>query len=563
MRSILSLLIMLFIFTGCDSTYDNSPQETKPEFNINLAPAFAPGATVLVPVNSQLILHASATLDPSTVNENTIYIQNTFGERQDAYISLLGQDIIVKPKVYLTAFMDFEIVITTALVNSAGTHLAQTIVIPFSSDSPDGDTLPPVLVDHLAKDKGTIEPQTILYYQFSEPISPLNISDSIVSIVNSIGSHTIQGRAQVSGTLLIFTPNEPFISNGDTYTITLDLNQTISDLAGNILSQSSQIDSLSISSALPTTQKSLHQNYYNSNSQVHCIESGPSSSSNSNLLYVGGTNGLEIIEFNLLTHSFTKRAQIDPNIVGAVYSIEINTASKRLYLGSSKGFSIYDIGETSNPIHLSTYQTTSPVYGAQILGDHAYLAASLQGVVDLNISNETVPSHIFTSSENGATAFDITIHSNNIIVADYDQELTTYDIDGISGQSWGQTNKGHVRTLLKHPSSSFPDTFLIASGIAGFKAFTLEVDANTYYNNYTPAPSYVSKVVANTNSSIYFNVANIGIAELSSTDYSHQGYLVPQPFIDTITFTQVNDSSFSNIHLILVDNTGRIYSMVL
>jgi len=563
MKITLAFILTVLIFLGCDGTYDNATTEPEQSFNISMAPAFAPGATTTssIAVNAQIILHASTTLDPSTVNESTVYIQNSSGVRQAATVTLIAQDIIVQPKVYLTANMDFEIIITTALANLSGVHLTRSASIPFSSASSSPDTTPPTLVDRLAKDKGTIEPQTILYYQFDEPISPLNINDSIVSIVNNSAGITIQGTVQVSGTLLIFTPNEPFVPDIGTYTITLDQNKTISDLAGNLISQSAQIDSLSISSGLPSTQKSLHPNYYSSNSQVYCIES--SEGDTTVHLFVGGTNGLEIIDFNLLNHTFSKRTQIDPNLIGAVYSVEIDPLRQRMYLGSSKGFSIFNITDVTRPLHLSTYQTTSPVYGTHIIGGHAYLASTIDGIIDLDISTETSPSHIFTSSENGATAFDITVHDNNIIVADYDQELTTYDIDGISGQSWGQVDKGHVRTLLKHPSSSFPDTFLIASGIAGFKAFTLEVIGNTYYSNYTPAPSYVSKVVANTNSSIYFNVANIGIAELSSTDYSHQGYLIPEPFINTVTFTQVNDTNGLNRQLILVDNNGRLYSMVL
>lgn len=135
MRTLLSLFIMLLLLSGCGESFDNASQDSESAFNISLAPAFAPVSTTPVPVNAQLILHASAALDPATVNESSVYIQNTLRERQDAYITLLGQDILVKPKVYLTAFTDFEIVITTALTNTTGTHLAKTIVIPSAASS--------------------------------------------------------------------------------------------------------------------------------------------------------------------------------------------------------------------------------------------------------------------------------------------------------------------------------------------------------------------------------------------------------------------------------------------
>ncbi len=563
MKSLLSLFLAFLIFTGCNSSYDNTPNKSESAFNITLSPAFAAAPVTTIPVNSRIILHSSTALDPRTINENNIFIQDLSETRFPASITLVGLDIIVQPKAFLTANTAFTVVLTTAIHNSEGIPLSEKTLLSFSSGNADPDGTPPILADRLAKDGTTIEPQTILYFQFNEPISPLSINDTMVTVQNIVLDHTIQGTISVSGTLLKFTPDEAFeptIPTDSAYTISIDMSG-ISDLAGNPITASSQVDNVSVDFALPVTTVALSAPTYDSYSQVYCIESTPSSSDSVVHLLVGGTNGLDIINFDLQNQTFSKLTQISAETVGAVYSVEINTTSKRLYLGSDNGLSIFDISSIDQPQKVGTFDTSYPVYGIDIYQDHAYLAASSEGLIDLNISDETMPRDIFTTNYFDSTAFDVAYHDNNILVADYQQELTQYDINGLTGQSWTQIDKGQVRTMIKHPSSSRPDDFLIASGIAGFKAFVLEVIGNTYYSNHTFAPSYVSKVVAKPSSSIYFNVTDIGLAELSQSNYSHQGYLKPSPFIDTVTFTQVNDNTFNNKYLILVDKNGRLYSM--
>ena len=563
MPKMIYLLIMVFVFTGCDGTYNNSPVEPASSFSISMAPAFAPTPTTSVPVNSRIILHSSTPLDPKTINENNIFIQDPSGTKFPASITLIGLDIIIGPKEFLTANTVFTIILTTSIRNSAGVPLSERTLLSFSSGNADPDGTPPILADQLVKDGDLIEPQTILYFQFDEPISPLSVNDTMVTIDNIVLGHTILGSVTVSGTLLKFTPDEAFkptIPTDSSYVISINMSG-ISDLAGNAISASSQSDNISVDFALPTTTVALSAPTYNTFSQVYCIESMPSASNTVSHLLVGGTNGLDIINFSLQDNSFSRVAHISAEILGAVYSIEINASSKRLYLGSDNGLTIFDISQIDQPQKISSYATTYPVYGIDIHQGHAYLAASSEGLIDLNISNEAIPSRLFTMNYFDSTAFDVAHHDNNILVADYHQELTQYDINGITGQSWSHTNKGHVRTVTKHPSSSHPDSFLIASGIAGFKVFILEVIGNTYYSTHNPAPSYVRKVVAKPSSPIYYNVTDIGLAELSQTDYSHQRYLRPSPFIDAITFTQVNDNTFNNKFLILVDKNGRIYSM--
>ena len=562
MHLLYSTLFLLTFFLGCNGEFNNQQQLQEPSLQITLSPAFAPTAVSTVAVNAQLILTASSALDPNSVNESTIYIEDSIGVVAPATITLVAQNIVIKPKEHLSETTNYTVIVSTAVRNMRGTYLSERVSIPFLTGSAVADTLAPNLIGQLAKGNSIITPETILFYQFDEPISPVGITDAVITVKNSIIGHTITGTTRVSGDLLIFEPNEPFkstIPTDSAYIITLTFTGNIYDLAGNEQIQTEKIDSISVSEPLMTTQKPLHANQYNSNSTLYCIESATVDDTRTHL-YTGGTNGLEIIDFNLDTKIFSKVAHIDSSLIGEVYSIDINASANRLYVGSSKGFSIYDTSNITQPTQISNYNTGYPVFGVDIVADHAYIAASSAGVYGLDINHETQPIFLFSDNNQSAIAFDVVHFNNELVIANYAKGISLYKTTGTFSESWPLPQTAHARQLLRHPDSNFRSDFLIASGIEGFRVF--ERDANTWYLAHFNTPSYVNKIATN-NSFVFCNTLKIGIAQLSITDYSlsTEGYLVPKPFVNTVTFTEVHDRSATKQFLILVDDTGRLYSM--
>jgi len=152
-----------------------------------------------------------------------VYIQNSVGERQPAYITLIDQDIIVQPKVYLTANTDFKLMATTAVASISGAHLTQNSVTSFTSGTA-SDFTAPTIVASLPAGPGTYEPFTKIYFQFSEAISPLDIDNSVITITDKTFGTDIPGIVRVSDSLISFTPYQDIPEIDTTWNIVLNLN---------------------------------------------------------------------------------------------------------------------------------------------------------------------------------------------------------------------------------------------------------------------------------------------------------------------------------------------------
>lgn len=133
-------LMSIFLIIGCGN---NASEGSKPSFTISLAPSRAPILQEPIPVNAQLILTASVALDPATVNENTIIIQDETATNFPITITLDGPDLSIKPKVYLTPNTNYFIRISKNVRSAQGKQLLNDITINFTSAGPDPDQTPP------------------------------------------------------------------------------------------------------------------------------------------------------------------------------------------------------------------------------------------------------------------------------------------------------------------------------------------------------------------------------------------------------------------------------------
>ncbi|HFU77308.1 MAG TPA: hypothetical protein ENK68_02245, partial [Epsilonproteobacteria bacterium] len=466
MRSLLYLFGIILIFSGCgDEKHTNTNLKTPQAFTITRAPALANDATLPVPVNSQLILQSSTLLDETTVTSSSVFIQDTSGVPLLSNITLDGLNIIIQPKAYLLPFTNYEIVITTQVKSASGLTLLENIVVPFTSGDPSADISSPVLTTTLPTNgANTVEPYSNIYFQFNESLSPIGVDNTFITVIDQNTGQPISGNVTVSGTTLTFTPDNNFV-NTHIYVATLDdtLNSggyALTDLAGNPIASGSQTVSFTIRAFRTTKDANLSTTTYPLNTDVYCMEN------NGSLLFVGSKKGLDIIDYNLNTITFTPQSQLHD--IGSVFSIDINVSAEKAYLGTSNGLSIIDFSTPTAPQIIGSYTTNFPVYGTFIKEDHAYLAASLEGLIDLNISNQTTPQVNFVVDTNG-TAFDVIATNTWIAVADFDQGVKIFDFSGTLFDAMPISSP--ARGFIADPGNL--DSFQVITGVNGL--YTLDL----------------------------------------------------------------------------------------
>lgn len=546
-------LMSIFLIIGCGN---NASEGSKPSFTISLAPSRAPILQEPIPVNAQLILTASVALDPATVNENTIIIQDETATNFPITITLDGPDLSIKPKVYLTPNTNYFIRISKNVRSAQGKQLLNDITINFTSAGPDPDQTPPSLQTTLPLNNASLEPFAKIYFQFDEAISPLSIDNSVLNVFDNNTSTNVEGTIKVSGALLTFTPKSQLIVDHN-YTATLELGNgtlthSISDLAGNPHPGGTQILNFQVKSSLISNAPNLATPTYSLYSDVYAIEAIGTT------LFVGGAKGLKIISHNLTNASFTPISELTRTQVGSVYSIELNASTKRAYIGTSNGVSIVDISNLATPTIIGSYKTQAPVYGLKVKASHLYLAASLQGVIDLDIQNETAPTERFVQDTNG-TAFDVAINSNFIIVADFNEGIKLFDTQGNLFTTLN-TN-GQTRNLIDEPFGS--ENQLVSSGIGGIN-YVETLSTPTAYTFFA-VDAYVNKIRPatlphDTNPILQVNLYGIGIAQ-TTPEYIINSYIPLDFNVVNFVYLKSNDETIS--HMIVVDETGTLRTLIL
>ena len=564
MQKILLMLLPLLTFYGCYDTNSNKIGQDQAPFTISRAPAFSPNTeTSTVPITAQIILYASTQLNPATVTESSVYIQNDTGERLSASVTLNAQSIIIQPTVYLTPNSKFQIIITTALQNHIGAHLSQPLSIPFSSGDTIGDTIPPVLLGNSFHNNGDqIHPNTTLYFQFDEPISPLSVTDDTIRVYIPDPLERVPGTIGVTGNLLYFKPSIPFSEltspNTDAgYGIYLDTNGTITDLSGNVNIDAEQyFEDYPDLTAPPLRQVPfVNTNTYNYSGNVYAIESIGST------LFIGGSNGLQLCNYDSELGKFTPLSSLNTTAMGAIYSISIESGLKQLYLATSKGVVIIDINDLNAPKQLGFYTTTAPVYGVDRFNDHLYLAATLEGMIDLNISNLASP-QVISSYPTQGTAFSVLStpsagYGDYVSLSDFDNGMILIDptynstMDAIFGEFSGQ-----IRSIIQDENSAV--NYLALSSVGGVYRYDLQSTPPPYLSLMLRLPSYAYKILSRSNKQFYVSLKDMGIALV---DYQVEPTITKffnVPF-EITTYGYVTNGVIE--HLIVTNEQGVLYAI--
>ena len=542
MKYILSVFFLVLLFMGCNNDFKN---QSEP-FSITLTSTSnlqntAMSAAPRVPVNARIILHSSSELKASTVTPNNIYIQQTNGTKVSIDLDYANQSITLLPIIHLSPNIDYEIIITTGLQNSRGEHLSHDYTIAFTSTN-QVDLTGPTLYNTLPQDGNDVNPFVQLFLQFSEPISPIDFDPSAFKVYSEPTYTTeVPGSVTLSGSIIRFTPDENLLFETG-YRIQLSTS-SIYDLAGNsYLGGSQEVVNFGIyASGSETNNITLPEltQPYNLGGIAYTIKS------DGNILFVGGENGLHIYQYG--NNTLQLQAHLPYETVGAVYSTDFNATAQRLYIASSKGFHIVGTQLLSEAELLSSYHVYNayenqvPIYGLSINTNKAYLAASSEGLIALDITNELQPQSLFRIDTDG-TAFDVIQMDSTLALADFNQGTKIFSTSGQVFTPPSPQGKGQDRRLFPFPTTDISGNpsfdYYIAAGIGGIKYWDS-------YNGFgdlpsTYASSYISDIVKNReNSSKNFaNALGIGIAYTSGSSVSTYQLL---PYTST-TIGYLNDN---------------------
>ena len=514
------ILLILLLLTGCSDNNNSStsPNEVSSSFSIQLAPALSGVLSQGVATNSQLIIQATEPLDVNTITESSVYIQTTAGVQPDFDLEIVGSDIIIIPTVYLQESTSYEIVMTTAVATATGEHRSEDAVVAFTTLASNDTSVPTLLLtlpgangDGYSTTFPDVEPYTTIYFQFSEAISPLSFEDIKITLQEDGSTREISGKLNLADDLISFIPDEN-LSNYRDYRVELNTS-TLIDYAGNpYLGNSIEVIDFTIKgdNITPTSQFNAPPKL-SLNAQANCLDSM------TNYIFIGTNSGLDILEYNPVDSNLTLLSHTSD--LGKVYSVKYALNANedpRLYVGSSTGFTILD-ANLNGPNLLGHYDTKNevgeevPVYGISVddLADHAYLAATTLGVLEINTTNELVPS--FTQ-EIGmfTTAFNVSYDDGLLIVSNFNNDLIDIEISTQEEDPYGFI--GHVRNEADYGNFS-------SLGVQGI--------GFDYYGNVITA-SYVTRISERGKNSCAI-IRDIGVGFFNSTDYS--------PQIDNYLFT--------------------------
>jgi hypothetical protein len=136
-----------------------------------------------------------------------------------------------------------------------------------------------------------------------------------------------------------------------------------------------------------------------------------------NVAYLASSQrGLDIVDIS------NPRAPVPlgtyPTAVSSMGTVRLQAVGNRLYMAHEQGLAIFDISAPSQPKLQGTYNVSKGVYGSQIVGNTAYLAGGIDGLLIVNVANPAAPSLL---KRYASTAFDVSVVGQRAYIASGDQ----------------------------------------------------------------------------------------------------------------------------------------------
>ncbi len=471
----LYILFVLSLFYGCsdDVITDNGVVH---EFEVSFTPSFGSSYLPPVAVDAQIVIYTTTEINMSTVSTNSVFIReigsgNKPIQEVKAFHTPTAEALLITPMLHLLELTDYEMVVTTDVATLAGAHRSEDAIISFKTSAEEDNEAP--YLESTLPENGALsesEPYTSISFQFSEPISPLNISSLDMNVTPQAGTEPpIGGEIVVSGSLLTFIPDRN-LTNVNSYIARLDTSHIL-DLAGNPYEDGPFIDIVfNVKSAATNVFPFFGGADLNIGVQANVMKSIGSG------IFMGTQNGIEILRYdnNATGNKLSRIASFSSSQLGAVYSLKIDMALNVLYVGSATGFSVIDISSPTMSIlsHidiLNEFGHYLPVYGLDTDSGHAYLADPWIGVTDINISNTLSPTIIAQQYTNGR-AFDVIVQAGSLLISSQYVGLSVMDRATL-------TESGPLTSDTTFSRSLFNDNYygtFYAAGTRGIGRYTSE-----------------------------------------------------------------------------------------
>ena len=222
------LLTFIFILTGCSNS--GSGQEVSAvsidtSKYLRVAGVSASNNTP-VPIEKYVLLTFSSSIDETTVDESSVYIEDENSVPVPSALAVSGEKISIIPYEFFLADTPYTIVVTTAVEDTEGRTLENTFTSAFVTASLP-DTTAPLLVSVTPDVNAEAVKTTNIVMEFDEIIA----GNGVLELTNSDTNLIITGTAAMNDTNLSFVPDNNLDFDGN-YTVTLQ--NTVEDLAGNV-----------------------------------------------------------------------------------------------------------------------------------------------------------------------------------------------------------------------------------------------------------------------------------------------------------------------------------------
>jgi len=554
MKQYIPLVFLTFLLFGCGDSQDSSESLSSQtqQFSIQRGPS----NSELFSIAQKMRLEFSAPLDASTVNSNTVYLQELFSIEEPPFTvgSYTGitegtNKIYVTPYTYLRPSSTYQIVVTTGVKDIDGRSLANDYVYPFTTDADSVDSssfgirsLKPgadetdvlVNVDIVVDFNATLSEEAA--YSGTNYLS--------VSYVDVNGtSQNVSGLVEVFNSLLKFIPNSqlPYDTN-----ITVNLDPSIQNIYGT----TSSVSLTSYSFRTRTQESSPRSSgFYDINTTQTGVASSALSKYGSRFI-VARTGGIDMYEINY-TDSLPNATKLSSFVIDSSITsmqmdanyILLSTIGNGIYLlsyqengtvtlvqNSLLGESVFSVrfGESSS----SRVYAAGPKFGVEIFDFNA-TTNILTSLYEINTSVVgTALDVVEVEKYDNIASADV----KKLYIADYMGSMVILDING-SYQTKVDLNSSIKRFTFNETYDGKSGIFAISSS---GKVQGLGFDGAIYSNVKTDLPGTISSVYSHVEefgaSNLYYSNFNQGIIKTSG-DYIDEiiltgGSVVASAYVD-------------------------------
>jgi Ice-binding-like/Bacterial Ig-like domain len=225
-KNVIFMLLLLIVFiAGCEKEDD---PDVRPTITLNDPLNNATNVSVSQPI----VVTFSEAMDPTTITALTFSLKQETTAVAGT-VTYTGMQATFTPTVNLAANKVFTGTVTTGARDMGGNQMLSNHTFSFTTGAAPDVLKPTITANDPLNNAIDVARNKVLSMTFSEPMDPLTINSSIISLKQ--GTTAVAGTVAYSGTTATFTPTALLVA-GSLYTATVTTGGK--DLAGNTLASS-------------------------------------------------------------------------------------------------------------------------------------------------------------------------------------------------------------------------------------------------------------------------------------------------------------------------------------